>query len=1116
VICSGCHRDNPQDAAFCAGCGAPLVLVCPSCARANAADSRFCNACGCQLAEPASEPGRAESPAYPPKHLAKNPLTSISALEAERKQVTVLFADVKESTALIANRDPEEAQKILDPVVERMIEAVHHYEGTVSRVMGDGIMALFGAPRAEEDHAVRACNAALRMRESVRSYAEEARRSHAVELQIRIGLHSGEVVVRTAGNDLYMDYTAVGETTHLAARMEQLAVPGTIRMTGETFRLVEGYVEARALGPIVVKGFSHPVEVYEAVGYGPARTRFQATAAARTLARFVGRDVEFELLRRALEQGSEGRGQIVAVVGEAGVGKSRLLYEFTRSPAAHGWTLLESGALPYGKATSYLPVIGLLKVYFRIGDRDDYAAIRQKVTAKLVTLDCAAESTQTPLLALLDLPVEGGWRDLDPPRRRQQTLEALKRLFLRESQTQPLLLLFEDLHWMDAETQAFLDGLVDSLPTGRLLVLLSYRPEYKHGWGGKTYYTQVRLDPLPPRIAEELLRALLGDDASIEPLKPLLTERAYGNPLFLEECARSLIETGALAGERGAYRLVHSFASIEIPPTLQAILASRIDRLAPDEKQLLHLASVIGKNVPLNLLRAVAGRSDEALRSGLARLQAAELLYELSLFPDPQLTFKHALTHDVAYGSLLRDRRRSLHARVVEAIGGLFPDRLAEHFERLAHHAFNGELWEKAVYYSHRAARKAGARSAYREAAVSYEQALAALAHLPEDRDNLERALKLRFEVNFALLPIGELSRAITLLDEAAPLAEALGDRPQLARVLAQTGDGLWAAGSYDRAIESERRALDIARALGDSSCEINVARVRGMIHYTLGDFERAIEIFGDGLRALDEQAFSVRFHTFYAVYLRVGLGMAQGRLGRLAEGLENARGALRIAESAGDLHDLSLAHNALGFVHFQKGEFENAARVLERGFEICEHAALAVTLKGIGIDLGRTYIYSGRIDEGLRLIQQTLQRAEEVQHLAGDWQTYLAEAHLRAGHLDQARSIAEGALDLSRARGQRGAEARSLHLLGDIASSSELPDLEAAAAHIREAITRAEALGMRPLLARCHLSRGEIARRTGQLELARQHLDIAARLFREMGIQFWLEKAEAQARALA
>src|SRR6266581_7307273 len=606
--CASCGHQNGERAKFCEECGAALVRRCAKCAVTFSASAKFCPECG----EPASAtalhaPTRFATPdAYTPRHLAEQILLSRTALEGERKQVTVLFADLKGSLELLAAGDPEEARKLLDPVLERMMEAVHFYEGTVNQVMGDGIMALFGAPLAHEDHAVRACYAALRMQESLKRYTDDTRRSHGVEVQIRVGLNSGEVVVRSVGSDLRMDYTAVGQTTHLAARMEQLAPPGTVRLTAETVQLAEGYVEVRSLGPIPVKGLPDPIEIFELTGAGQARTRLQA-AALRGLTRFVGRDAEIEHLRRVLGQAAAGRGQVVAIVGEAGVGKSRLVYEFTHSHRVQDWLILEASSVSYGKATSYLPVIDLLKGYFQVGDRDDHREMRAKVLGRVLGLDRTLEPLLPPLLALLDVPVEDtAWQNLDPPQRRQRTLDAVKRLLLRESQGQPLLVVFEDLHWIDAETQALLDGLFESLPMARLLLLVNYRPEYQHGWGRKTYYAQLRLDPLPAVSADELLQALLGDDAGLQPLTHLLIARTEGNPFFLEESVRTLVETGVLVGERGAYRLGQALPTIQVPATVQAVLATRIDRLPPEEKRLLQTDAVIGTEVSLPLLQALA------------------------------------------------------------------------------------------------------------------------------------------------------------------------------------------------------------------------------------------------------------------------------------------------------------------------------------------------------------------------------------------------------------------------------------------------------------------------------------------------------------------------------
>ena len=581
---------------------------------------------------PAPAPARAPL-TYTPPYLQEKILASRAALEGERKQVTVLFADIKDSTELIKDLDAEAAQQLLDPALHHMMDAVHRFEGTVNQVLGDGIMALFGAPIAHEDHALRACYAALAMQTALRTYTEEVRRTHGLELRIRVGLNAGEVVVRTIRNDLHMDYSAVGETTHLAARMEQLATPGTIRITAAILQLVEGLIRVNALGPVPVKGLTEPVEVYEVVGASPVRWRFQA-AVARGLTRFVGRETELAALQHALERAGAGHGQVVAVMGEAGVGKSRLVYELVHSYRLQGWLVLESASVSYGKATPYFPVIDLLKRYAHVEERDDARTMRAKVTGQVLTLDEALQETIPALLALLEaLPEDSPFQQLDPPQRRQRTLDALKRVLLRESQAQPLLLVCEDLHWIDAETQVLLDSLVESLPTARLLLLVNYRPEYQHGWGSKTYYTQLRLDPLPPAGAAEVLQALLGDDHSLAPLKPLLIARTEGNPFFLEESVRTLVETGVLLGEPGAYQLAQALPTIHVPATVQAVLAARIDRLPAEEKRFLQTAAVIGTEVPLPLLQAIAELPEAVLHRSLAHLQAAEFLYETGSFP---------------------------------------------------------------------------------------------------------------------------------------------------------------------------------------------------------------------------------------------------------------------------------------------------------------------------------------------------------------------------------------------------------------------------------------------------------------------------------------------------
>jgi class 3 adenylate cyclase/tetratricopeptide (TPR) repeat protein len=1051
-------------------------------------------------------------------NLAEKILTSRAALEGERKQVTVLFADLKGSMELLADRDPEEARKLLDPVIEQMMDAVHRYEGTVNQVMGDGIMALFGAPLAHEDHAVRACYAALRMQDSVRRYSEQLRRAQGVEAQIRIGLNSGEVVVRSIGSDLRMDYTAVGQTTHLAARMEQLATPGTVRLTGETVRLAEGYVEVRSLGPIPVKGLADPVEIFELTGAGQARTRLQA-AALRGLTRFVGRDAEVEHLRRVLDRAAGGHGQVVSIVGEAGVGKSRLTYEFTHSHRVQDWLILEASSVSYGKATSYLPVIDLLKGYFKIGNRDDHRDMHAKVLGRVLSLDRALESLLSPLHALLDVPVEdGSWQALDPPQRRRRTLEAVRRLLLRESQVQPLLVVFEDLHWIDSETQALLDSLVDSLGSARLLLLVNYRPEYQHAWGSKTAYSQMRLDALSTQHAGELLVVLLGADPSLGPLKELLVRR--GNPFFLEETVRTLVETKALEGLPGRYRLTQPLQSLQVPSSVQTILAARIDRLSSEDKRLLQTASVVGKDVPFALLQGIAELSDDMLRGALDRLQAAEFLYESSLFPDLEYTFKHALTHEVTYGSLLADRRRALHSAVVETMEGVYAGRLPEHAERLAHHALRGEVWDKAVTYFREAGAKAAVRSAYREAVTCFEQALAALPRLPGTHERLEEAIDLRFDLRTSLLPLGQLEKGLEYLREAEGLARTLDDPRRLAWASAYMISSCWLTGRLTDALTFAQTAQAIAETLGDLRLKVVANQYLAATLWNVGDYQAAMDLFRKVTESLKGDLSRERFGQALlpSVFARRYLAHALSERGEFDQSIAEAEEGLRIAEAADHPFSLGQAYLVLGYIHVVKGEFDQAVPLLERALAMSRDWNIRLLSPSCMGFLGYTYALSGRLAEGLALLADAMTAFESG--VATVFHSLVAahagEACILAGRSQEAHRHAERALTLARRRGERGDEAYALRLLGEIHSQETPPDDGAAETRYRQAMTLADHLGMRLLVAHCQFGLGTLYRRTEKREQAQEHLTTATAMYREMGMTYWLEKAEAEIRDLA
>ena len=1050
---------------------------------------------------------------YTPKHLAEKILTSKAALEGERKQVTVLFADMKGSMELLADRDPEEAREILDPIIEHMMQAVHRYEGTVNQVMGDGIMALFGAPLAHEDHAVRACYAALRMQESVKRYAEGVRRTEGIPIQIRVGLNSGEVVVRSIGSDLKMDYTAVGQTTHLAARMEQMAMPGSIMMTADTLQLAEGYVQVKSLGPVNVKGMSEVLEVYEVTGAGPARSRLQA-AAARGLTRFVGRDSELEQLRKALEQARAGRGQVVAVVGEAGVGKSRLFYEFTHSHRTEGCLIVESGSVSYSKATPYLPVIDLLKAYFKIHDRDTQRDVREKVTGKLLTLDKALESTLPAFLSLLDVAVEDQqWQNLDPSQRRRRTLDAIKRLFLRESQVQRVILVFEDLHWIDSETQSFLDGLIDSLPTASLILLVNYRPAYQHGWGSKTYYRQLRIDPLPPESAEELLLGVLGDDAALQPLKQLLIERTEGNPFFLEESVRTLVETKVLVGERGRYRLGGSLEITRVPATVHAVLAARIDRLLPDEKRLLQSAAVIGKNVPFVLLHAIAELSEEELRRELGQLQAGEFLYETRLFPDLEYTFKHALTHEVAYGNVLQERRRALHANVAEAIERLYPDRSVEQVELLAHHAFHGGLWEKAVTYLRQAGAKAGDRSAHREALSCLERALEALKHLPESRQMMEQGMDIRIDMRGSLQPLGEQAKVLERMREAEVLAASIDDQRRLGQISAYlSGYFVQMGEDPTQAIEKAELAFMIASSIGDFNLQVQANHFLGTSHRTIGDYDRAIYHFKKNIDSLVGDQIYDRFGLAFIASVGSHFQLVEilAERGEFNEATIHGDEAVRIAELANHPFSLETAYLAAGHLHFRKGAMDKAIELLERSMEICRVWDLPQNLLRVAVVLGNAFAATGRVGEAMPLLELTNERARFSRT-----RVQLAEGYLLVGKLEEATAIANHVLESSQPQGYRGHTAVSLYVLAESLLHADVADRVQAEYDYDHAMALANELCMRPLVAHCHVGLGKLNRRTGDYEKAKKHLATAVAMMREMEMGLWLEKAEAELKEL-
>ena len=1026
--------------------------------------------------------------------------------DGERKTITVLFADIASSTALIDDRDAEDARRILKPTVDAMIDIVHHYEG-ITDEEGDGIMASFGAPIALEDHAVRACYAALDMQEASRIRAAEVRREFGIFFEVRIGINSGPVVVtvKHQGAD-FIDLRFDGVPTHIAKRVESLAAPGTILLTRDTLALAKGFVRVKTIGSAPLRGIAGSVEVYELEGVN-TRNRMHALA-ARGLSKFVGRQDELESLSRAATRAKAGHGQVVALVGEAGVGKSRIFLEFARSLGAQGWLILEGGSVSYGKATPYLPLIALLSRYFQIQDRDTEQQVRERVGRKLLALGDEKLLAQLPFLtgALGISANDDAWVKLHPFERQSLIFDAVKRLLVRESQNQPLCLVIEDMHWVDAETQTFLEMLLESIPTARVLLLVNYRPEYENRWNGKSYFSQLHIDPLAAASADELLDTLLGSDAGLLPIKKRLIEATQGNPLFLEECVRSLIENGVLDQSSGHVRPAGSLPAEFVPGTIGALLAARIDRLRPELKELLQCAAVIGNNIKEALLQAVTGLTQPDLRSAVRDLQAAEFLYEKALFPETEYAFKHSMTREVAYASLLRERRMILHACVTRALETLAAGRLDEHVERLADHAERGAIWDKAFDYLQRSGAKAYALYANADAARFFERALTVLNKLPETRDNLGQAVDLRFELRNALLGLGETDRILRSLDELDPILARLGDKLRSARYAAFRCNHHFLIGQQRRAIEFGETGVRLARECNDQVVLGESLYRLGQSYNALGEYRKAITLLEQSLEFTANERRRDRYDltVIPSVVNRTWLVIALVECGHFGAGMSHAKRALELAEAAG--HPLSevLGWLSIGHVLLRKGEIEGAVSALERGLDQCDRWSLRVWRPRLASALGVAYARSGRAMAGLELAQQAIGGAEQM-HLTVDKPgllVRLGQVSLIAGRTEAALALGKQAVEIAVAHEAKGDEAWARFLIGRAFWASDPKDLDHSEQQLDFALRLAVTCEARPLAAFCDTTLCGVYAQRGDRVTAQKFDVAAAAAYRELGMR--------------
>ena len=1083
--CPKCARDNPDDAKFCVGCGNSFGRRCAKCGAENPADASFCKQCGTRLGGIAAPPASASSE----RISVSTEQADSAALEGERKTVTALFADIKGSMELIEDLDPEEARAIVDPALKLMMEAVQRRGGYVAQSTGDGIFALFGAPLAHEDHPQRALYAALRMQEELKRYSDCMRAEGRLPIQARIGVNTGEVVVRsiTTGGGR-TEYTPVGHSTGIAARMQALAPIGSIAATESVRKLCEGYFVFKSLGPTKVKGVTEPVNVYEVTGLGPLRTRLQR-AAARGYTKFVGRQREMEAMKHAAELAKTGHGQIVAVVAEAGVGKSRLFHEFKASES--GWMVLEAFSVSHDKASAYLPVLDLLHSYFKIASDDVARSRREKVAGKIAVLDRSLEDTLPYLYALLGI-VEGmdPLAQMDGQVKKRRTLDAIKRILLRESLNQPLMVIFEDLHWIDGQTQEFLNLLADSLANTKILLLVNYRPEYSHQWGSKTYYTQLRLDPLGKESAEEMLSARVGDSPELAPLKQLVLGRTQGNPLFIEELIEALFDEGVLV-RNGTVTLTKPLGQLKIPPTVQGILAARIDRLPPEAKELLQTLAVIGMHFSLALARAVVQQPPEQLDRLLSYLQAGEFVYEQPT-ADVEYEFKHALTHDEAYKSLLTDRRMLLHERTGQAIEALYHERLEDHYADLAYHYGSSNNAAKTIEYLRLAGGQAVDRGAYAQALANVEPAVKLIEQLPEGTERLRAELDVRLVEGMAVSPLYGLASTERLhtYQRVCELSARLGDISAEVQGRINVAGVYMSRGEVSRSLEIMQRCVELAQRSPGGELIPVVHLQLAIILHDAGDSVQASSLLSDVITHFEparQEAGSDYLPINPWVLTPTVFSRVQHTLGRPDEALKLSELALHRARQLKRPFTISLAYVAAATLHYERRELVAARDLAEAAIAVADEHGFENHLVWGRSVRGWVLAESGQTAKGIAELE-----ANSTQVLANfqmQVSEMLAQAYLRAGSAHRAVSTLDEALSRSELAGMHFYDASLHRLKGEAILMRDSSMIAQAEECFRKGIGMARSRSAKSWELRATTSLARLLRDTGRRDEARAML---------------------------
>jgi class 3 adenylate cyclase/tetratricopeptide (TPR) repeat protein len=1113
--CPNCHAQNPEGMKFCGQCGAQLERICSKCNFSNPPQFKFCGECGQDLTQPPSaHPIDYSQPeSYTPKFLADKILTTRSSIEGERKLVTVLFADVANYTSISEKLDPEGIHQIMDGCFKILMDEIHKYEGTINQFTGDGVMALFGAPVAHEDHAQRACYAALSIQKALVNYEEKIKKDFGADFKMRIGLNSGPVIVGSIGDDLRMDYTAVGDTSNLASRIENMAGPGSCLASGHTYKLARDFFEFKSLGKMEVKGKEEPQKIFKLIKTGEVDTRIGASA-AKGLTRFVGREKSIASLMEAFEKTQSGSGQIVGVVGEAGVGKSRLLLEFKKRLSYDNIIYLEGRCLQYGSTMVYLPVLDILRSYFEIKEGDQELLIKKKMEEKILQLDEKLRGVLPAFHELLSLKVQDqAYQKLEPMQKREKAFEAIGDLLVRESQNRPIILVVEDLHWIDKTSEEFLSYLIEWLANCHILLVILYRPEYTHTWGSKSYYSQIGLDQLPTRTSTELIQSILEKGEMVPELKELILSRAAGNPLFMEELTHSLLENGSIQKKNHQYVLSSKASDIQVPDTIQGIIAARMDRLEDNLKRTMQVASVIGRDFAFRILQTITGMREE-LKSYLLNLQGLEFIYEKSLFPELEYIFKHALTQEVAYNSLLLKRRTEIHEKIGRAIEELYLERLEEFYEMLAYHYSKSENSEKAYQYLKLSGDKAMKNYSNSEALRFYEEAFEVLGKMPETEGNKKEQIEVRISMAGPMLYLNWPEGSFENLREGVRLSKELGDEKNLAYLQTLTGVYYaWKKGDLLLGIKYCENSFKESEKINDIGLMASAGGYLCLLYWWSGKCRSVIDVAPKVIAMLEKtqrqsEAFGRPFNLYSVIHAWYANCMAM--LGNFRKATVLLEEGLDFGLKIKDPRALAVLELQSGWVHNFRADGKSALAHLQSCIKYCEEAQFP--LFGIAqANLGWSYFLLGDLNSAHKYMEKGLKfyKATGAEIDLGLFYWLRGTIDLESGDLENAQNHAEKALKLSQNIHQKWIEGFVWILLGRIAGKADHSQVDKAHEFFLQGIKILDDLKLRALYAPGYYYLGELYADAGQKDKSVETFKTAEKLFREMGMDYWLEKTQ-------